>query len=938
MPEAGQEMNALQEISSIANSIAGSLDQVMQRCDKLGSDSDADLKMRRALYEASYGDPVFIKARQAVADMASEECSKGVAPRTCESNKNAEMKQVSDSMSQLHLESWASSVLRTVPTEECGEDASPGGGDEPLARTLRMDEIAGATPPQTPPPTLPAVNGKEEAEVVTQQSRRGSKSRPSLVPAEASGSAQLATAPMSLELSEGAAQAPDLEVELDVPRLQTAFRRFKVPDSGDLHKADLCELLRYLGHVMTEEEALDPLVKEVTLYEYLDFDEFLNFMEKYVPFEQEQFRQLFQQYDEDGSGTIELKELWQLLGHLGFMPLKGMLQEALEEVDSDASGTLNFDELCLFLRVYRAQEGFTKAEVKDLEASFKHFATAREGTKGESVALPGEMLAEALVKTFGLHIQSFALLLEKQLRSGQGLTTAASSSPVKGGKAEVLQFPEFLIFARKVREKAMEQLRSDFPAWAVTNSNQTAKDITSSQTAKDKDSFMANDTDGSGGISESELRRVLRLEGFTPLQQNMNEIFAEVVDGPWHPDRELDFNQFFGYMLVMRQREGFSTASVETMKTVFDRFDDDGSGEVNALELSELFRHLGYSADMDQIHVFVTQVDANDSGELDFREFLRLMRLHRETEMCKYQEAFDALKDSATLAPEAARMPSKKVFSALKQLELEPTATLRMMPQALPAEGLRFDAFVDIVDSSRMEFVEKQRKNASFGDERVATFRDFFNRFDKDGSGDIDQTELGGILRLFNWEPRSLEEQRELLRKLNTARARAREAGIKTSEDGASTICFWTFLQLARMLETEQEHVEEARLHRLMEELNFENQEVAQFREIYMERKQEIMGSGTSPTAAMKPGQVEPTGLSREAIRKLMRILVVTVNPNEKVKLDEQLKGLLNDEMLDFHNFLRLMRWLLDTDFAGINSRLAKKVEAKQAPTPSTSK
>jgi len=57
-----------------------------------------------------------------------------------------------------------------------------------------------------------------------------------------------------------------------------------------------------------------------------------------------------------------------------------------------------------------------------------------------------------------------------------------------------------------------------------------------------------------------------------------------------------------------------------------------------------------------------------------------------------------------------------------------------------------------------------------------------------------------------------------------------------------------------------------------------------------------------------------------------MRSLVTTIPPADKARLDAQVNSLMSEDgLLDFHGFLRLMRWLLDTDFAGLQSRLAKR-------------
>merc|ERR1712032_1334668 len=140
-----------------------------------------------------------------------------------------------------------------------------------------------------------------------------------------------------------------------------------------------------------------------------------------------------------------------------------------------------------------------------------------------------------------------------------------------------------------------------------------------------------------GTISVNSLIKVLKDMDYTPLKDNVAEVFQDVG---WLNYRDLDFNQFFDFILVYRRREGFKREAVAHMRRVFDSFDQDKSGEINALELVELFRHLGYRVSLDDVHGFLREVDENESNCLDFREYLRLMRLHREVELRNMLQIF----------------------------------------------------------------------------------------------------------------------------------------------------------------------------------------------------------------------------------------------------------------------------------------------------------
>ena len=58
----------------------------------------------------------------------------------------------------------------------------------------------------------------------------------------------------------------------------------------------------------------------------------------------EEFRKAFAKFDGDGSGTIETKEIGDLMRSLGQDPTEEELEDMINEVDVDGSGTIDFDE------------------------------------------------------------------------------------------------------------------------------------------------------------------------------------------------------------------------------------------------------------------------------------------------------------------------------------------------------------------------------------------------------------------------------------------------------------------------------------------------------------------------------------------------------------------------------------------------------------------
>jgi len=705
--------------------------------------------------------------------------------------------------------------------------------------------------------------------------------------------------------------------EAEKEDLHASFLRFKVPASADIHKDDLDALLNFIGRWVPPEEAITDMARKITMYDYMDFDEFLQFMTHYDEFERAEQERIFKKYDQDGSGNISIAELRALLSGLGMIPCRQMMQEALAVVDKNWDGELNFEELCCFLAIYRGSEGFTKEEVENLHVLFDSCSvveTVQSGRQELPVEpkLAGRHLPSLLIQAFGMQVADNVEELQQQLASGQGFRkTATSEATGEGSEAATISFKEFLILARRTREMEMLQLSKEMPG--MLNTPSTAA----------KGDFENADIDGNGTISDKELVKFLEGKEFTPLKKVVQEVLMEVAAEAIEGREDLDFNQFFDFLFLYRQRDGFSRQEVEHFRKGFSDYDADGSGSISTLELSDIFREFGYRISVEALHHYIDRVDEDGSNQLDFREFLRLMRWHRESELDNYKRVYNGSKVSVD---DAEGIPSgKKLAKAIEELKaIGDHRIIDSQVDRLPSEMLvDFDMFVDIVDACRHEFVDQEKKKAGFTDDELQMYVDQFNKFDRDGSGSIEGKELLKLLEAFKWEPKSKQDREVLLQRLNTARHRAREAGApQVSADNSGEVGFWEFVQLARELHTLHEKAKEQAMNQLMEECKFNQKEVNQFHEVF-HHWYHIDDEGEADERRMEDDDPN-AGLSREIVRRVVRQTGMSFTPEKKEILDKRLDGLEEAGLLRFHGFLRLMRWVIETDFAEMNAQLAE--------------
>ena len=73
------------------------------------------------------------------------------------------------------------------------------------------------------------------------------------------------------------------------------------------------------------------------------------------------------------------------------------------------------------------------------------------------------------------------------------------------------------------------------------------------------------------------------------------------------------------------ERPGLSKEEIEEIREAFNLFDTDGSGSIDPRELKSAMQSLGFEAKNQTIYQMIADIDKDNSGTIDFEEFLDMM-------------------------------------------------------------------------------------------------------------------------------------------------------------------------------------------------------------------------------------------------------------------------------------------------------------------------
>mmetsp|Transcript_14173 Transcript_14173/g.32094 ORF Transcript_14173/g.32094 Transcript_14173/m.32094 type:complete len:1159 (-) Transcript_14173:19-3495(-) len=317
----------------------------------------------------------------------------------------------------------------------------------------------------------------------------------------------------------------------------------------------------------------------------------------------EEFKAIFNDFDRNGSNSIDVIEAGGVLRWLGYPSNLDKQQELMIEVDVDGSGAIDFDE---FLKLVRK---FLEQERNSVKAAFSHADGERSG-----------------------------LLKVEQLRSlllslGYFLEDASTFGQIRGGYHDrTVDLEETIDVIKGLRAQAREVFREN-------------QGFSGAHLHKLKLLFEQADTKRTGVIASKDLQRLISeiYPESTQSQEGKNHMSEMLRQVDANGDGELEMPEFLHLMRLLEDQQdheqmlkeqvaadkcNFKRVEVMELRKIFRAYDKDDSKELSFSELYILFSsvmHMTPSMSQSLLSIFKDLAEPGKE-ELDFSGFLHAMR------------------------------------------------------------------------------------------------------------------------------------------------------------------------------------------------------------------------------------------------------------------------------------------------------------------------
>merc|ERR550532_1333586 len=278
--------------------------------------------------------------------------------------------------------------------------------------------------------------------------------------------------------------------------------------------------------------------------------------------------------------------------------------------------------------------------------------------------------------------------------------------------------------------------------------------------------FRVLDKDGDGMISQEEMRNCGQ-------KFSAKEIDAIFALGDINNDGEIDVSEFVAVMcpsastVVARMSKGFKT--LDEVKSAFRKLDANNDGQISKSEMSSA------GLNDQEVNAIFSLGDSNNDGEIDLQEFIMVMCPSASAVVFKTSKQFKSKEDAANSFKKIdingdgllSKDEMRSCYLKLNPIELDAIFALgdangdgeidleEFLAVMVPAAGFStsFSSFSSSQQMSQQSYVATSSYSTSSASSTSMSFnsaqdvKSIFRKFDKNGDGHLDRSEIKQMLQ-----------------------------------------------------------------------------------------------------------------------------------------------------------------------------------------------
>jgi len=575
-------------------------------------------------------------------------------------------------------------------------------------------------------------------------------------------------------------------------RFLHAFKRFAI--NGDIEVDELHSILAALGHTHVEASWVQEIIAEqFNRRVHLDKYDFLEFASLYEMRFHKMMQQKFKDADLSGSGTISSGELSTLLRRLGITPVPGVVMELMFEVTGKQScvAEVNEQEFEHIFNIVRDRAGFTRSEEAEFRSSFRRYDRNKDGEINleelrsvlQWMGFPVKPdLMQEIVKDIRpngsedlsyseflnimrVHRELHVAQIQKALKQEDCQLSGKISQDHLGAVFEEIGYltatPELIkeIVSTCGLTEQRELMFEDI--YLLMSEFRAREGMVRVDLKEVHEVFARFDWDASGDIDGIELAASARWLGYPQTVEQVQDILCDFA-----VDRkgQLTMEEF---VKVCRR---FHEDAIVKARLLFKEAKNDNCAALSSEGVRLVLLKMGNVIPLDKVEELMLKVRGT-STNVELWDFVRLVAMYRDEQRSKMRrnhgfndsdvrrlhERFSRYDPGATGIVKRTNLAKllEESFPEAR-INLESHARLRrLLKQVNSDKGeLSWEDFLRMMrlvqdEADRNKFKRDQDAVASSGFSRseVNEFRQVFQMFDTDASGEISFSELKSMLK-----------------------------------------------------------------------------------------------------------------------------------------------------------------------------------------------